>query len=103
MGTPDEFIVENLVCPVCERRPIRTLQTKVIPNPYMETIRLGDRIPPRARGGDLMLDIVDGRVLCWTSCGECGSWLNYYAIIKDNSWVGLELASIEKPLKSPAR
>lgn len=101
MGTPDAFIVENLLCPACKQARIPTLQTKVIPDPYMDEIRLGDKIPLRTRQGDLMLDIVDGRVLCWTSCGECGSWLNYYAIIKDNSWVGLELASIEKPVKRP--
>jgi len=102
MGTPDEFIVENLMCPACERRPVRVLQTKVLPHPNMDEIRLGGKVPFRIRDGDLLLDIADGRVLCWTSCGGCGSWLNYYAVIKNNTWVGLELASVTNPSKSKA-
>lgn len=101
MGTPDSFIVDDLRCPACKRGDIRELQTKVIPDPYMDKIRLGDEIPRRTQGGDLLLDIADGRVLCWGTCGECDSWLQYYALIKANRWVGLELASVDKLAKRP--
>jgi len=103
MGTPDEFIVEGEMCPSCKETPIRRLQTKVIPYGYMDEIRFGDEIPSRRRGDDLFLDIRDGKVLCWNGCSVCHADFQYYAIIKNNRWVGLELASVSIRRQSMTR
>jgi hypothetical protein len=65
----------------------------------MDEIRLGDELPNRTRSGDALLDIREGRVLCWCACA-CGCSFQYYALIVNNRWVGLELASIEEPTRA---
>lgn len=99
MGTPDAFIAEDFECPKCGTVSVCALQTKALPNPFMDEIRLGDELPRRMHFGDAMLDIREGRVLCWGGC-RCGSSFQYYALIADNRWVGLELASVEEPTRS---
>ena len=99
MGTPDAFIAEDFRCPQCGRVSVCALQTKALPYPYMDEIRLGDELPNRMRSGEAMLDIREGRVLCWGGC-PCGCSFQYYARIANNRWVGLELASIVEPARA---
>ena len=99
MGLFDEFVTEDLggACPKCGA-PLRSLQSKSLPDPGLTQYRLGDELQMTTLEGLAELEIREGRLLCYTSCDVCRVWSDWHAIVKDNRWVAIELADWHEPL-----
>jgi len=93
MGLFDELLTEeeHVRCPGCGRK-IAWLQTKSLPDPGLAQYRLGEEIGVETREGLASLVIEEGRIVGYTSCGSCGAWSDWHAVIQGKRWVRTELA-----------
>lgn len=88
----DRFEVPpDTICPGCKEQ-VEELQTKAFPNAYLRTIKLHGSLPDSDE-----LQITDGSVEAYESCGRCHYWLEYRAIVKDGKYAGVELIKAEVP------